>query len=274
MAEFLTTTDTSAAIERVIRGAKKELTLISAYVYPRVIYLQRLKDAAERGVSITFIFGKRRMDEKVFALFKEIPNLKIYYLEELHAKCFVNEREAIVTSLNLLNGSEEKNREMGVRLDRGKDTEAYNECVNEVRSILREARLVRSNEAKPAAKASGSPGGPEVEKPRDGSVVRGGNAVVAQKELPESGHCIRCGKTVPCNPDAPLCYEDFTVWVKYEDPKFIEKVCHTCGRSAFVSMADPMCNPCNQKYASELKKLTVARRKLGELARRSWRKGA
>lgn len=39
MAEFLTTTDTSAAIERVIRGAEKELTMISAYVYPRVIYL-------------------------------------------------------------------------------------------------------------------------------------------------------------------------------------------------------------------------------------------
>ena len=71
MATFLTTTDTSAAIERVIRTAKQELTLISAYVYPRVIYLQRLKDAAARGVRITLIFGKRPLDEKVMALFQE-----------------------------------------------------------------------------------------------------------------------------------------------------------------------------------------------------------
>jgi len=37
MATFLTATDTSAAIERVIREADKELVLISAYVYPRFI---------------------------------------------------------------------------------------------------------------------------------------------------------------------------------------------------------------------------------------------
>ena len=57
MATFLTTTDTSAAIERVIREARTELTLISAYVYPRVIYLQRLKDAAGAGFFVAARHG-------------------------------------------------------------------------------------------------------------------------------------------------------------------------------------------------------------------------
>ena len=50
MAHFLTTTDSSAAIERVIREAERSLTLISAFVAPRIVHLQRLRDAAERGI--------------------------------------------------------------------------------------------------------------------------------------------------------------------------------------------------------------------------------
>jgi len=254
MADFLTTTDTSAAIERVIRGADKELTLISAYVYPRVIYLQRLKDAAERGVNITFIFGKKRMDEKVMDLLKEIPNLRIYYLHELHAKCFVNEQEAIVTSLNLLNGSEEKNREMGVRLGSKSDASAYAECVSEVSSILKQATLLHTTPA-----TLGSP------RTRATTAQRTTN-----KPLPEKGFCIRCGTTMPCDPDAPLCYEDFTVWVRYQDPAYAEAHCHTCGTSAFVNMADPLCHGCNTKYAVALTRLTASR-KTNTFSKRTWR---
>ncbi len=231
MAEFLTTTDTSAAIERVIRSAKKELILISAYVYPRVIYLERLQDAAKRGVQITFIFGKKRMDEKVFALFQQIPNLNIYYLDVLHAKCFVNEDEAVVTSLNLLNGSEDKNREMGVRLLREGDGKAYSECVEEVRSILAVAKLVHTTSIIPVAEAL---------------------------ELPEQGFCIRCGEDIGCDPDAPYCYEDFTVWVRYEDTDFQEKYCHVCGSKAKTTMGDPLCKACDVNYDAAMVELDAS----------------
>lgn len=240
MATFLTTTDTSASIERVIRNAKQELTLVSAYVYPRVIYLQRLKDAAARGVHITLIFGKRRMDEKVMKLFRAIDNLDIHYLHELHAKCFVNEEEAIITSLNLLNGSEEKNREMGVRLERRTDRQAYDDCVAEVRSILAVADHIHS-----------APQGP-APTPRRAARKK------AQAVLPAQGHCIRCGVARPCNPDAPLCREDFLVWIRHENPRFREKHCHTCGKEHATSMADPLCNACWATYGPAIKALDEA----------------
>lgn len=236
MAEFLTTTDTSAAIERVIRNAEKELTLISAYVYPRIIYLHRLKDAAERGVSITFIFGKRQMDAKVFDLFKEIPNLRIFYLDELHAKCFVNEQEAIVTSLNMLNGSEVKNREMGVRLDRTKDMVAYTECVNEVRSILSTATLVhqtgKGRQVTPEGNPAKSP------------------AVKANRS---NGFCIRTGVEIPFDVEKPLSYEAFKSWSKYGDPDYAEKYCHFSGEPSHgdTSVAKPILKK-NWKKAKEV----------------------
>ena len=219
MAEFLTATDTSAAIEGVIRRAKKELTLISAYVYPRMIYLERLKDAAARGVDITLIFGKRALDDRVLKLFAEVDNLSIHYLHQLHAKCFLNESEAIITSLNLLNGSEEKNREMGVRLTREKDAEAYEDCVHEVRSILSVSNLVHTT--RPQARRNG---------------------------LPDKGHCIRCGTDVRFEPYTPLCNGDYLTWVQYENPDFPEKYCHWCGKERRVTKGAPLCSDCLKAY--------------------------
>lgn len=149
MATFLTTTDSSAAIERVIREADEALTLISAFVYPRIIHLHRLQDAAERGVRITVIFGKRPMDQGVFRELRVLPNLRLYFLRELHAKCYYNHREAVVTSLNLLGGSERNNREMGVLLSADQDPAAFEAMVSETRSIIRCADLIHDTVPEP-----------------------------------------------------------------------------------------------------------------------------
>lgn len=144
MATFLTTTDSSAAIERVIREAEGSLTLISAFVFPRVVHLQRLQEAGERGVIMTFIFGKRPMDQGVFRDLRCLPNMRLYFLKELHAKCYFNETEAVVTSLNLLGGSERANREMGVLLSATSDATAYAAMVKEAQSIVRISELMHT----------------------------------------------------------------------------------------------------------------------------------
>ncbi|MCB9168863.1 MAG: hypothetical protein H6597_03275 [Flavobacteriales bacterium] len=144
MATFLTATDSSAAIERVIREASASLTLISAFVFPRIVHLQRLQDAGESGVEITILFGKKPMDKGVFRDLRELPNMRLYFLKELHAKCYFNELEGVVTSLNLLGGSERNNREMGVLLRANEDAEAYAAMCKEARSIIRIADLIHS----------------------------------------------------------------------------------------------------------------------------------
>lgn len=144
MATFLTATDSSAAIERVIREASGSLTLISAFVFPRIVHLQRLQDAAESGVEITILFGKKPMDQGVFRDLRELPNMRLYFLKELHAKCYFNEQEGVVTSLNLLGGSERNNREMGVLLRADGDAEAYAAMCKEARSIVRVADLIHT----------------------------------------------------------------------------------------------------------------------------------
>ena len=142
MARFLTATETSAAIERVIATAEKEVTIISAYVYPKLIHMERLMEASLRGVRVVLVFGKRQLDADVEAELLKIPTLVLYYMKQLHAKCYLNEREAVITSMNLLNSPKAENREMGVLLDQRGDREAFHDAVREVRSIIRAAALL------------------------------------------------------------------------------------------------------------------------------------
>lgn len=244
MAQFLTTTDTSAAIERVIREAEKQLILISAYVYPRLVYLDRLRDAADRGVRITLIFGKRQMDDTVREQFEKVRNLDIYFLDELHAKCYFNEKEAVATSLNMLNSSEANNREMGVLLTRAADPQAYEDCVREARSIRAAAKAIpRRPEA---------PRKPPVEPithsiPRLSPLQSMVTGLVRGLMNADSAYCIRCATRIAPDTDRPLCASCYREWAQWKNRDYREDYCHRSGGKHSTSMAKPLCRECYAK---------------------------
>jgi len=189
MATFLTTTDSSASIERIIREAEGSLTLMSAFVYPRIVHLHRLRDAGERGVQITFTFGKQPMDKGVFRDLRELPNMRLYFLRELHAKCYFNQREAVITSLNLLGGSERNNREMGVLLNATADAEAYRTMCKEAQSIVRAADLLHSTVPDPELVKAGAEvkrRAAEIDAPLDAEGVPENAILKARKEHPRA----------------------------------------------------------------------------------------
>ena len=58
-------------------------------------------------------------------LLKQLNNASIYSLDNLHAKCYLNEDSAIVTSMNLYQHSQENNWEMGIKIDKSNDPVLY-----------------------------------------------------------------------------------------------------------------------------------------------------
>jgi phosphatidylserine/phosphatidylglycerophosphate/cardiolipin synthase-like enzyme len=61
----------------------------------------------------------------------------------LHAKCYLNENEAIVTSMNLYSFSQQNNDEMGIYVSKDDDPELYKEISNEVQRLLTISEEVR-----------------------------------------------------------------------------------------------------------------------------------
>lgn len=117
MVEFLTTSGTSHYIEDIIIEASKKLVLVSPYLQVSKTLCQRLKDASNRGVIINIIYGKDELNPNERNSLEELKNVKLFFLKNLHAKCYFNEVKMVITSMNMYQFSEKTNREMGVLID-------------------------------------------------------------------------------------------------------------------------------------------------------------
>ena len=206
MAQFLTTTATVAAIEHLMRSARRELLLISPYLQLSGRFVERLGEADRRGVRTTFVYGKTQLHERVTAQIAQFEHAALRYYEHLHAKCYVGERLLVLTSMNLYAASE-RNREMGILLDVKRDKAAFAEARQEayaIRDLAEEKALVAI----------------------------------------ESGFCIRCREGIERNAEAPYCYRCWQTWAQFRNPYYTERACHGCGSDYETTMHRPLCKPC------------------------------
>jgi hypothetical protein len=231
MTEFLTTSGVSSNLERIIGGAQKRLVLISPYLQFPAILFERLQQADRRGVQIVFIYGKKELKDEEQSKLKQLRNLSLHFYENLHAKCYLNESDMIITSMNLVEYSEKNNREMGILIHRSADEKLFDDARCEADSILYSSRKVELVPRRPQA-------APQKAQPR-------------RQGSEETGHCIRCNASIPLDPNRPYCNECFSSWVRYGDPYYEDKRCHLCGKSFPASMAKPLCNSCYVKHQND-----------------------
>nr|WP_246254484.1 hypothetical protein [Comamonas jiangduensis] len=69
--------------------------------------------------------------------------IRTSFCKNLHAKCYLNESDAIVTSLNLYEFSQINNNEMGILIRREDDAELYKDTYEEAQRIIRISDEVR-----------------------------------------------------------------------------------------------------------------------------------
>ncbi len=231
MAEFLTTNAASYRLEQIIKNAKEKLVLVSPFVQISTNHLRNLKAADNKAVKITLIYREGELESEEKAKLDTLKNLSLYCHPNLHAKCYYNENQLIITSMNLYEFSEKKNPEMGVLVQKEDDNSIYSEAVSEVESIL---------------------GSPETKREAKGVLAVFGRGVKqglkdiskSLKGTPSEGYCIRCGQVKEYNPDRPLCLNDFVKWNEYKDIDYPENFCHRCGKTRKVSMDKPLCRAC------------------------------
>lgn len=217
--KFLTTLEASAKVEKIIREVKNELIVITPFLKLSNLFLERFRDAENRGVRIKLVYGKRELDSEEQSNLEQLNNLELYYCESLHAKCYFNEDQMVITSLNLYDYSIKNNREMGVYIRKIEDEKLFNDAQTEANSIIQSAILEK---------------------------------IVAEKEInvenevvnDRTGFCIRRHETISFNPDKPLCASCYKVWVEYGDPDYPENYCHACGEIASTSYRRPLCWKC------------------------------
>ena len=140
--------------------------------------------------------------------------------KNLHAKCYINENEAIITSMNLYEFSQQNNNEMGIHFSKSQDPELYNSTFDEVQRLLTISEEIRVTVKKITAETP-------YKTERIALETNEKNTKLPDKQ---NGFCIRTGVPIPFNVEKPLSFEAYKAWSKYgSNPDYAEKFCHFSG---------------------------------------------
>ena len=143
MAKFLNTTGVSYHLEELIKTTKDRLILISPYLQ----FHQRVKDHLEnlniQKKDIRIIYRENKLQVAESNWLESQIGIRTSLCSSLHAKCYINENEAIVTSMNLYSFSQQNNDEMGIHVTKEKDEDLYNDIYAEVQRLLTISEEIR-----------------------------------------------------------------------------------------------------------------------------------
>jgi len=241
MAEFLSTAGASNAIEQMIKNSKQRLYLITPYlqINPLLRSILQALDNKVSTIDIRFVSRTDKINAEDMNFLQNLKNVKVFALDNLHAKCYLNEDMVILTSLNLYQYSQHNNIEMGIKITKTTDPDLYTAIYEEVERILGESKIYQIKILEKEKKETVSK-----EKPA-ANISR--TKELSKDQSRELGFCIRCKEKMPINPEQPLCTSCYKSWAKYSDPKYPEKYCHICGKESKQSYEKPVCYSCYKK---------------------------
>ncbi len=254
MAEFLTTHATAANIENIILNANEKLVLISPYLQLSIAFFGRLKEEDEKGVKTVIVYGKDQLKPEEKSQLLKLKNLSLFFCQNVHAKCYLNEKSMVITSMNMYEFSEKNNREMGVLITAENDINVYKDALREVESIVK-ASVKESNaidrhnqERIPAPTRDSRPNpAPRNDKSDVESILETLSTIIIGEKF--DAHCIRCGDRIAFDMEKPYCPSCFKK-AKYdidEDSVPIENYCLFCGKNNESSIDKPLCYSCYKK---------------------------
>lgn len=121
----------------MIKKATKNIILVSPFVKVAPRLRDLIIDRATSGVDVRLVYGKSQLSARETSWLSGVDAIKTSYVENLHAKCYMTESHAVITSLNLYAFSQVNNYEMGVCFSRRSDAQLFESALAEVRTILR-----------------------------------------------------------------------------------------------------------------------------------------
>lgn len=230
MAEFLATEGVSHALAEIVKRAQERLVLISPYLRLNAP-IRDLIEAKKNSprIEIHMVCRENQLLQGEKDWLESMDFVKTYVCKNLHAKCYLNENEALVTSMNLYSHSEVNNYEMGILVSRNEDSKLYDEILEESKWILD----VSKDSREPSSES-----------------------IQPTPEMPDKVFCIRCKEeSKPFFPRRRYCSSCYADWLQFSEKlpdeeafNHKEKYCHVCGTEYPATRRYPACNDCFKKY--------------------------
>lgn len=143
MAKFLNTSVTNFFLEELIKNAKERLILISPYLRLNDRIKELLEDKDRLKIDVRIVYGKSDLHPEEIKWIQKLDYVRLSFCKNLHAKCYLNESECIISSLNLYEFSQVNNNEMGISVRKYEDDEVFKDAYEEAQRIIRISEEVR-----------------------------------------------------------------------------------------------------------------------------------
>jgi phosphatidylserine/phosphatidylglycerophosphate/cardiolipin synthase-like enzyme len=197
MAKFLNTTGVSYHLEELIRGTKERLILISPYLQFTERIKEHLCNLNIQKTDIRIVYKKNNLKQDDNNWLEGQIGIRTSLCKNLHAKCYINENEAIITSMNLHEFSQQNNNEMGILISKAEDSELYKATNEEANRLLTISKEIR-----------------------------------AKSSVGQKGFCIRTGVIIPFDVKNSLSVEAYKSWNQYNNKNYRENFCHYSGEAS------------------------------------------
>ena len=238
-------------IERIIEGAEQYLHIISPYVKLDNQIRALLADKhVLNGLEIHLTYGKNSLDTETKGQLDSMTHIRTHFLKDLHAKCYLNEKMALVTSMNLYDYSMIKNLEMGVLVVRKQnwfgsfeDDDLYQTIRNQAVRIMNQSESAHAPEKSASVRRSRNPA------PTKRAASRSPLQTVA---VPGNGSCIQCGVKIDIDPTRPFCKDHWRYGNRRNNVDRELQFCHICTNDYPTTRRKPACKACWEKYKDVL----------------------
>ena len=217
MAQFLDSHHTVSELSDLFKNSEKFLVIISPYLKIPNNFKKILKSLDFQKIDCRIVYDSKnppKQEEIDFLL--GIKGIKLFKCENLHAKCFMNEKIGIITSMNLFEYSQTNNWEMGILFSQKEDNNIFSKVLEDINFMSKNFQ-------------SDNPGLREK----------------ISNFMSEKSYCIRCKAIIEYNPNHPLCNTCYPIWAQFKRSDYHEKYCHGCGKQLKTSSyLHPLCNDC------------------------------
>ncbi len=143
MSKFLNTSATNYYLEELIKQTRERLIIISPFLKFNDRIKELLADKDRMKIDVRIVYGKSELAPQEINWLRSLEFVRTSFCQNLHAKCYVNETAAIITSMNLYDFSQVNNNEMGVYIQREHEPDLYRETYDEAQRLIRVSDQVR-----------------------------------------------------------------------------------------------------------------------------------
>lgn len=135
--ELLETTAQSLEIETIFSESMDFTIIMSPYLKINNRLKPKLADCFKQNNSNLIIYRENELTKEEKKWFDNFSNIELIPIKNLHAKLYLNEKKALITSMNLYDYSQINNHEIGIKFSAKTNKDEYNKILGMIKNIVK-----------------------------------------------------------------------------------------------------------------------------------------